>query len=88
MELPKYKKEPALTSVSGTLSFSNPLPKAPLAILHPRRIFLEMGLFSGFFKAEVSEYIAVKRNERGRKSFTMESPLAAPKSLFISLFMQ
>ena len=65
MELPKYKKEPALTSVSGTLSFTNPLPKAPLAILHPRRIFVEIGLFSKFFKTEVSEYIASK--SKGRK---------------------
>ena len=64
MELPKYKKEPALTSISGTLSFTNPLPKAPLAILHPRRIFLEMGLFSELFKTEVSEYIAFRSKAR------------------------
>ena len=54
----------ALTSVSGTLSFTNPLPKAPLAILHPRRIFLEIGLFSGLYKPEVSEYIASRSKAR------------------------
>ena len=69
MELPKYKKEPALTSVSGTLSFTNALPKAPFAVLHPSRIFVEIGLFSKLFKTEVSEYIAVKGSRRGRKDF-------------------
>ena len=40
----------ALTSLAGTLSFTNTLPKSSIAILHPRRIFLEMGLFSGLFQ--------------------------------------
>ena len=64
MELPKYKKEPALTSVSGTLSFTKPLPKAPLAILHPHGISVEIGMFSGLYKPEVTEYIAVRSKAR------------------------
>ena len=50
------------------------LPKAPLAILHPRRIILEIGLFSGLSKPKVNEYIAATRNRRGRKTFATESP--------------
>ncbi len=42
----------ALTSAVAALTFPNPLPKAPVAILHPRRIFFEMGLFSVLFKPE------------------------------------
>ena len=62
----------------GTLSFTNTLPKSSIAILPPRRIFFEMGLFSGLYKLEVNEYIAATRNRRGRKTFAMESLQAAP----------
>ena len=48
----------------GHFILSNALPKAPLAIPHPRRIFLEIGLFSELFKAEVSEYIAARSKAR------------------------
>ena len=81
MELPKYKKEPALTSVSGTLSFTNPLPKAPLAILHPRRIFVEIGLFSEIFKTEVNEYI-VSRSKARPEDFRNEKPSSRAKLRF------
>ena len=54
----------ALTSLAGTLSFTNTLPKSSIAILHPRRIFLEMGLFSGLSKPEVNEYIASRSKAR------------------------
>ena len=77
----------ALTSLTGTLSFTNTLPKSSIAILHPRRIFLEMGLFSGLFNSEVSDYIAVVNSRRGRKAFVEESPQAAPVVRF-SLFGQ
>ena len=42
-----------------------------------RRIFLEIGLFSGLSKPEVSEYIAARSKAR-RKTFAIESPQAAP----------
>ena len=60
--------------MSGTLSFTNPLPKAPLAVLHSRRNFLEIGLFSGLYKPEVNEYIVATRNRRGRKTFRHQKP--------------
>ena len=56
----------------------SPGQRRPLAILHPCRIFLEIGLFSGLYKPEINEYIAATRNRRGRKTFAMESPQAAP----------
>ena len=34
------------------------------SILHPRRIFLEIGLFSRFFKTEVNDYIAFRSKAR------------------------
>ena len=58
------------------------------AFLHPRRIFLEIGLFSGFSKAEVNEYIAATRNRRGRKASHSESPLAAPLLRFAAYLGQ
>ena len=85
MELPKHKKEPALTSVSGTLSFTNSLPKAPRAILHPRRNFLEIGLFSEIFKTEVNEYIAVRSKARP-EDFRNGKPSSRAKFAFYSLF--
>ena len=36
----------------------------PRVVLHPRRIFLEIGLFSGLFKSEVNEYSCRKKQAR------------------------
>ena len=36
-------------------------PEAPGVVLHPRRIFVEIGLFSELFKREVNDYIAVQK---------------------------
>ena len=83
--LTKFRIPPALTSVSGTLSFTNPLPKAPLAILHPRRIFVEIGLFSGFSKAEVNEYIA-SRSKARPEDFRNGRPPSRAKLRFTALF--
>ena len=81
LNIPKIQKESALTSVSGTLSFTNPLPKAPLAILHPRRIFVEIGLFSGLYKPEVNEYIAFRSKARP-KDFRNEKPTSRAITAF------
>ena len=35
-------------------------------------------LFSGFFKTEVNEYIAAEGSRRGRETFAIKSPQAAP----------
>ena len=37
-----------------------------------------MGLFSGLYKPEINEYIAVKDSGRGQKAFTMGILSAAP----------
>ena len=75
----------ALTSVTAALTFPNPLPKAPVAILHPRRIFPEMDLFSGVFKTEASEYIASRSTARP-EDFRNGKPTSRAKLHFTALF--
>ncbi len=76
---------PVLTSAAAASSFPNPLSKAPVAILHPRRIFPEMDLFSGVFKTEASEYIASRSTARP-EDFRNGKPTSRAKLHFTALF--
>ena len=52
---------------------------------HPRRIFVEIGLFSRFFKTEVNEYTASKSKARP-EDFRNGKPTSRAKFTFYSLF--
>ena len=59
--------------------------RRPLAILHPCRIFLKIGLFSGLYKPEVNEYIAFKSKARP-EDFSKQKSTSRAITAFYSLF--